>query len=52
MVNMTPDFYNFFRNALEMLGLKSWDLQTFCVFIVDVASVGRFPIKMCYKTLD
>ena len=44
MVNMTPDFYNFFRNALEILGLKSWGLLTLCVFTVDVASVGRFPI--------
>ena len=44
MVNMTPDFYNFFRNALEMLGLEPLGLKTFCVFIVDVASVGRFPI--------
>ena len=31
-----------------MLGLKSWDLQTFCVFIVDVASVGRFPIAVIH----
>ena len=45
MVNMTPDFYNFFRNALEILGLKSWGLLTLCVFTVDVASVGRFPIE-------
>ena len=45
MVNMTPDFYNFFRNALEILGLKSWGLLTLCVFTVDVASVGRFPIR-------
>ena len=44
MVNMTPDFYNFFRNTLEILGLKSWGLLTLCVFTVDVASVGRFPI--------
>ena len=42
--NKTLVFYNFFRNALEILGLKSWDLKTFCVFTVDVASVGRFPI--------
>ena len=45
VVNMTPDFYNFFRNALEILGLKSWGLLTLCVFTVDVASVGRFPIE-------
>ena len=45
MVNMTPDFFNFFRNALEILGLKSWGLLTLCVFTVDVASVGRFPMK-------
>ena len=45
MVNMTPDFYNFFRNALEILGLKSWGLLTLCVFTVDVASVGRFPMQ-------
>ena len=37
--------YNFIRNALEILGSKPWGLKTFCVFIVDVASVGRFPIK-------
>ena len=45
MNNMTPDFCNFFRNALEILGLKSWGLLTLCVFTVDVASVGRFPMK-------
>ena len=44
--NKTLVFYNFFRNALEILGLKSWDLKTFCVFTVDVTSVGRFPIAM------
>ena len=44
VVNMTPDSYNFFRNALEILGLKSWGLLTLCVFTVDVASVSRFPI--------
>ena len=44
MVNMTPDFFNFFRNALEILGLKSWGLLTLCVFTVDIASVGRFLI--------
>ena len=48
MVNMTPDFYNFFRNALEILGLKSWGLLTLCVFTVDVASVGRFPIDSAF----
>ena len=37
--------YNFIRNALEILGSKPWGLKTFCVFIVDVASVGRFPIN-------
>ena len=47
--NKTVVFYNFFRNALEILGLKSWDLKTFCVFIVDVASsVGRFPIVQLF----
>ena len=51
MVNMTPDFYNFFRNALEILGLKSWGLLTPCVFTVDVASVGRFPITTLRTTV-
>ena len=51
MVNMTPDFYNFFRNALEILGLKSWGLLTLCVFTVDVASVGRFPIGLTLSTM-
>ena len=49
MVNMTPDFFNFFRNALEILGLKSWGLLTLCVFTVDVASVGLFPIAQDRK---
>ena len=44
VVNMTPDSYNFFRNALEILGLNLRGLKTFCMFIVDVAPVGRFPI--------
>ena len=54
MVNITPDFYNFFRNALEILGLTSWGLLTLCVFTVDVASVGRFPIDWtrCYESAD
>ena len=28
-----------------MLSLEPLGLKTFCVFIVDVASVGRFPIE-------
>ena len=37
-------FLTFFQKCSRNIRLKLWGLKIFCMFWVDVASVGRFPI--------
>ena len=39
-------FLTFFQKCSRNIRLKLWGLKIFCMFWVDVASVGRFPIGM------
>ena len=45
---MTLPFITFFQKCSRNIRLKLWGLQIFCMFWVDVASVGRFPIIPTY----